>query len=168
MIDPQIETPHNRLPPDDRSTDESDESKSHGSAAELFAPLMLHFQELLEYVSYYLSAQSDLVRAKVRRLALYTVLGIIGAIAVATTLVVAVVLVLVGIAGGLGELFANRPWAGSLATGCILLAVAFGSLKLVLPQWVAQSRRKVKEKYDRRRQTQRARFGHDVDEVRKN
>ncbi|MCE9606018.1 MAG: phage holin family protein [Planctomycetia bacterium] len=141
---------------------------SYGTAAELFAPLMAHFEELREYIAYYFAAQTDLVRAKVRKLVLYALLAVAGATALLTTLVVAVVMVLIGIAGGLGELIAHRPWAGSLVTGGVLLAVAFGTVRLVLPQWLLTSRRKIKEKYDRRRQTQRARFGHDVDEVRKN
>lgn len=176
--EPKAEGSRNRLPPDEpkytdgssnsSSENNGSESRPSSSAAELFAPLMAHLHEFLEYAAYYLAARTDLVRAQVRKVALYAVLGIVGAAALITTLVVAVVMVLIGIAGGLGELLADRPWAGSLLTGCILLAIAFGSVRLMLPQWLVTSRRKVKEKYDRRRQTQRARFGHDINEVRKN
>jgi hypothetical protein len=176
MIDHETEAPHNRLPPHARPTDDTsrdeqsahDANASHGSAAELFAPLMAHLRELSEYASYYFAARSDLVKAKVRKIALYIVAGLIAAVAGATLLIVALVLVLVGIAGGLGELMGNRPWAGSLATGAIVAAIVFGSLTLLLPQWLVNSRRQVKDKYDRRRQSQRTRFGHDVDEIRKN
>jgi len=169
MIDHQTDAPQNRLPPEERSeTPHSDDRAPHGSAADLFAPLSAHLHELKEYASYYFATRADLVRVKVRKLVVYAVLGIIAGITAVTSLIVAVVLVLLGIAGGLGELIAHRPWAGSLVTGSVLLAIAFGSLKLIAPQWFATSRRKVKEKYDRRRQTQRERFGHDVDEVRKN
>lgn len=168
MIDQKSDPPKNRLPPDEREDAAKDERTVHGSAAELFAPLAAHLQEFKEYASYYLAARADLVRSKVRKFVVFALLGIVAAIVGVTALVVAVVLVLLGIAGGLGELITNRPWAGSLVTGLVLLAVAFGSLKLVAPQWFAVSRRKVKEKYDRRRQTQRERFGHDVDEIRKN
>jgi uncharacterized membrane protein len=167
MIDYKPDAPQNRLPPEERGDAPHVDGTAHGSAADLFAPLSAHLHELKEYASYYLAARTDLVRAKVRKLVVYAVLGIIAAIVAVTALVVAVVLVLHGIAGGLGELIANRPWAGSLVTGLVLLAIVFGSLKLIAPQWFAISRRKVKEKYDRRRQAQRERFGHDVDQVRK-
>lgn len=176
MIDHETEAPHNRLPPHARPTEDEPQveqsargaNEPHGSAAELFAPLMAHLREFSEYASYYFAARSDLVKAKVRKIALLIVAGIVAAVAGATMLIVALVLVLVGIAGGLGELMGNRPWAGSLATGAVVAAVVFGSLRLLLPQWLANSRRQVKDKYDRRRQSQRTRFGHDVDEVRKN
>lgn len=182
MIDQQTDAPHNRLPPHaqpnpesphtgDRSNDRSpfgDSEPSHGSAADLFAPLMAHLRELSEYASYYFAARTDLVKAKVRKLAFLAVAGLVAALAGATMLVVALVLILIGIAGGLGELMGNRPWAGSLATGIVVAAIVFGSLRLLLPQWLVNSRRQMKDKYDRRRQSQRTQFGHDVDEVRKN
>jgi len=177
MIDHSTDAPHNRLPPHERPREEQRAESSsartgtdsaHGSAAELFAPLVAHFRELLEYASYYFSARADLVKSKVRRLALYAAVGLIAALAGATVLVVALVMMLVGVAGGLAELMGNRPWAGNLATGALIAAVVFGSLRLLMPQWLVNSRRQTKDKYDRRRQTQRARFGHDVDEIRKN
>lgn len=178
MIEPSTEAPHNRLPPhedsDDRrasggrAADGAHSDAPHGTAADLFAPLMAHLQELKEYFSYYFAARADLVKAKIRKVVFYAAIGIVGALAGATLLVVAVVMLLSGVAGGLAELMGNRPWAGNLATGTVLAAVIFGSLRMVMPQWLVTSRRQTKDKYDRRRQTQRSRFGHDVDEIRKN
>lgn len=176
MIDHSTEAPHNRLPPHETAgesgtsprDDASSSNSTHGTAADLFAPLMAHLNEFLEYAAYYLSARADLVKAKVRKVVLWTMAGLIAAVAGATALVVAVAMLLIGIAGGLGELMGNRPWAGYLVTGAALAAVVFGTLRLLLPQWLVQSRKQTKEKYDRRRQSQRTRFGHDVDEIRKN
>ena len=144
-----------------------DES-AHASTTEKnpFQPLFVQLNELYEFASYYLSARADLVRAHARRVVVRVLLGVIAAIVALCSVAAAVIFVLMGIAGGLAQLFGGRQWAGNLTTGALLLALAGVALWIVVPRALTAARRRMQDKYAHRRQAQRAAFGHDVHQPR--
>jgi len=125
-------------------------------------PLLKSLGEMREYVSYYLTTSADSVKLSIRNAVLYGVLGLLGLIVGAALLVTAAVLVLQGIANGLTILFDGRAWAGQLTTGMVVLVLAALVTWFGLKRLMNSSRQKTIEKYEHRRNQQRAAFGHDV------
>ncbi|HLL88918.1 MAG TPA: hypothetical protein VK324_06420, partial [Tepidisphaeraceae bacterium] len=100
-----------------------------GSAAprsDAFRQAMAAAGELKDYATYYLSAKVDGLKVGVRNLALYAGLGIVGAVAGVTMIAYATVLLLGGIADGLGRLFGGHYWLGHLLVGLLVLGGVFG------------------------------------------
>jgi uncharacterized membrane protein len=121
-------------------------------------------RELIEHANLYVEARKDMVRSTVRNLIVKAVLGIIGAVAGITLIIVAVVQLMNGAAQGLGLLFGERFWLGELvlasAVFLVLAIGAFVGMKLL----TKSSRERTIKKYERRQQAQRQRFGHSTAE----
>jgi len=135
------------------------------SFREALQRLVLLGRQLADFSKYMLAAKADSYRATVRRIAVFAVAGIVGALALATTLVVAIVLLLVGAAQGVGSALHGQWWLGDVIIGGFLV-LAFGvgllvGVMLILGWW----RRKTVAKYDNRQQRQRRQFGRDVGQV---
>lgn len=149
---------HHSPPPD---TAASAATPPHAGNGE-WPRLKQQVREVADYFSYYLEAQADLLKLQGRRLLTRVLLGIAGALGLATALVVAITLVIIGVAQGLAQVFANHPWLGPLITGLVIL----GSLTLGAWGWLAVTRQaaynRMVEKYEQRKSRQRARFGHDI------
>jgi len=139
-----------RLPPDEQSP------------AQAFADAKIRVQELSEYAGYLLSAKIDGIKLAVRNAGIYAALGIVGAMAGGAFVVTIVVLLLRGIAGGLGALFGGRLWLGELVTSVVFLALLGVGAWIVMDRLTKASRERTVKKYASRQQQQRARFGTDV------
>jgi hypothetical protein len=128
-------------------------------------PLIASLKALQAYVSYYLAIRTESLKVKIRQAALMAAMGLLGLLAGAGLVIYAVVLLLSGIAEGLTVLFGNRAWAGDLLTGGLFLAIVFGGMYAGMRIWTKISWRKTEEKYERRRNQQRADLGRDVHET---
>ena len=124
--------------------------------------LLKQFRELGEYFSYFVTAKTDSVKLALRRIVLSVVMAALSFIAVGGLIVIAGWLMLSGMAEGLGELFGNRSWAGSLMTGFGLLA----GLGLGMYYTSAKRNRiaceRTAQEYERRQARQQAQFGQNV------
>lgn len=124
--------------------------------------LLKQFRELAEHFAVFVTAKTDSVKLSVRHVVLWVVLAALGFVAVGGLTVMAGWLMLSGIADGLGELFGNRPWVGSLMTGFLLLA----GLGLGMVYTVAKRNRiardRTAQKYETRKARQQAEFGQNV------
>ncbi|MCC6424046.1 MAG: phage holin family protein [Phycisphaerales bacterium] len=118
--------------------------------------------EFKEYASYFVSARWDGVKLSIRQVVLYTILGLLGLCVIAAFLATAVVLLLDGVAGGLGVLFGGRLWLGNLVVGVVILGLLAGGTILGMKRFKAKSRQKTVEKYESRKHQQRTRFGCDL------
>ncbi len=124
--------------------------------------LLKEFQELREYVAYYAAARTDSVRCSVRNALRRIVLAALGFVAVGALIVMASWFVLSGISQGVGALFGDRAWIGTLITGVLALAgVGLGIFCAASARKNASRKRRVRE-YETRNARQRARFGRDV------
>ena len=132
------------------------------SPAEAFADVKTRLSELGEYAGYLLSAKLDGIKLSIRNAGIYAALGVVGLLAGGALVVTAAVLLLRGIAGGLGALFGGRLWLGELVTAIVFLALIGGGAVFVVSRMTKASRQRTVKKYDSRKQQQRARFGTDV------
>ena len=73
-----------------------------------------------------LLARVDLARVTARNIAIFTVLGLVGLLALGATLIVGLVLLLGGIAGAIGAALGGRVWIGDLVVGVVVLGVFVG------------------------------------------
>ena len=94
--------------------------------ADAFRLLLRQFYELKNYFAYYLSAKSDRAKLGVRNAIVNLTLAALAFVVVAALAMAAIWFVLNGAAEGMGILFGNRPWAGNLLTGLLLVASLAG------------------------------------------
>ncbi len=123
-----------------------------------------HLAVLADSLSYFLSVRADRVKLRIRRALWWAIAGAVGLVAGATALVVAVVLLLSGIAHGLAALLGGRLWAGELLVGFVVLFGAGLALALVAARGFQVSLRQTRQKYEQWQSRQRAVFGKDVTE----
>lgn len=116
------------------------------------------YRELLEDLeflksaaSHYVSAQGDLMRTRLRKVAMLAVAWVLGRIVLYTALAYAVWMVLRGLSGALAELFDDRAWAGDLLTGVLFLSFVGAAAYAGTHHVFQKSRRRVAERYEHRR-----------------
>ena len=130
--------------------------------AEAFREAMGKVAELKEFASYYVSAKLDAFKVTGRNLGVYAALGIVGLIAGGTIISTAAVLLLVGIAWGVGKLLWGQLWLGALIVGLLVLGGLAGGIILFMKKLTNTSRKRVVEKYENRQRDQRIIYGEDV------
>ncbi|HVC92962.1 MAG TPA: hypothetical protein VND64_04690 [Pirellulales bacterium] len=118
--------------------------------------------ELREHIAYYLSARADMANARLRSVVLRALFAAEAGLCISAAIVTAAVLLVVGVAEGLTVLCGDRPWAGKLAAGAMVLGAVWGATWFGKSSWERSARRKTTEKYARRRVKQWRRFGRDV------
>lgn len=120
--------------------------------------------ELKEYAGHFAAAKIDAVKASVRNVVMYAVLGVLGLCVGATIVVTACVLLLLGVANGIGAIFPPRlHFIGPLVVGLIVLGALAGGAMFMLKKFGASSKKQVIDKYEARQAAQRAHFGRDVE-----
>jgi hypothetical protein len=134
------------------------------SPADTLKDISARLAELREYISYYLAAKADGLKISLRNLGVYAALGVVGLMAGGAFVVTLVVLLLRGIAGGLGALFHDRLWAGELVTAVLFLALMAVGVMFAMKKLTGSSRERTVKKYASRQQQQRAQFGTDVEQ----
>jgi hypothetical protein len=113
------------------------------------------------YLTDYLAARSDAVRARIRIVVLGAAVVVAAAVIAASVVVAAAVLLVLGIAHGFSALFGSH-WAGELLAGGGLLIAMAGGAWLGVHFLLLRSLRRTKQQYERRRDQQRQAVGHDV------
>lgn len=121
-------------------------------------------REVIEYARFYVEARKDMLRATLRGLILKAVVGIVAGLAGITVIIMAVVYLLGGIAHGLGLLFGDRFWLGELTTGLAIFLALIMAGWFLISSMSRKARERTVEKYERRQQQQRERFGHSATE----
>ncbi len=130
--------------------------------AEALRRAFAHVARLREYAAYYVAARLDALKATVRNIGIYAGLCVIGLIAVGAMVVMAVVLLLRGIAGAFAQLFSGHPWLGDIITAVIVLALLAGGVIFSMKMLARTFRSQVVKKYEDRLRQQRQQFGRDV------
>jgi hypothetical protein len=144
-----------RLGPDDVTDDQA--------PPEALKDISTRLSELGEYVSYYLGAKVDGIKVSLRNAGIWAALGVIGLMAGGAFVVTLVVLLLRGIAGGIGAMFnPDRPWAGELITSVLFLTAMGIGVMIAMKKLTKGSRERTAKKYAARQQQERSKFGTDV------
>jgi hypothetical protein len=128
-----------------------------------FAEALRRMGEAREYAGYLAAAQIDKFKLKLRRIAILAIAGIVAGILGLAILVSAAAILLQGVAGAIGELLGGRRWAGELITGGGILLLTALAAWLGLRMWQASAFKALQQRYARRKQKQRAQYGHSVD-----
>ena len=93
--------------------------KDHVAPSDAARDALHKLAELRAYAQQYFSAKADKLKLTARNIAIMAALGIVGLIAAGATLVIALVMLLSGIAGAIAALAHGRMWVcRSLPRGC--------------------------------------------------
>jgi len=140
-------------------------ANGHGgghSPGEAFKEAGARLGELKEFASYYVAAKLDAWKVTGRNLGIYAALGIVGLITAWAIITTAAVLLLVGIAWGLGALLWHQYWLGALLVGLLVLGGLAGGIIFFMKRLTSTARKQLVEKYENRQRDQRINFGEDV------
>lgn len=118
--------------------------------------------ELGEYVSYFLTAKADAWKLTLRNLGIMAALGMVGLLALGGFVITLMVMLLRGIAYGLGDLMGDKWWLGELVTALLFLTLMGIGVMIGLKKIGKSSRERTAKKYAARQQQERVRFGTDV------
>ncbi len=121
--------------------------------------------ELKEYAAYYVATKLDGVKVTVRNLGVYAVLGIVGLIALSAVVTTAVVMLLVGLALAISDLFGDpreKLWIGALIVSLLVLGGLVAGVVYGMRKLTNTSRAALVKKYESRQREQRINYGHDV------
>ena len=140
----------------------SGDTQTAGATDPAGVPLAKQIAELREYLAHYLSTRADALRVHVRSAAVSALLALTAGFMLLVAVATAVVLLVVGLADGLTEFLGERPWAGKLAAGGVILGLASILMWWGKSNWDRVSTRELREKYARRRKRQRDRLRSDV------
>jgi len=129
---------------------------------EALKDIATRLSELGEYLSYYISAKLDGIKVSVRNVGIMAGLGVVGLIAGGAFLATLMVLLLRGIAYGLGDLLWDKWWLGELITAVLFLGAIGVGVMVMMKKLTKSSRERTAKKYAARQQTERSKFGTDV------
>ena len=132
------------------------------SNAEALRDAMAKVGELKEFAAYYVAAKLDSFKVTFRNLGVYAALGIVGLIAGSAIITTAAVLLLVGLAWGLGDLLWDQYWLGAVLVGLLVLGGIAAGIIIGMKKLTNSSRKRTVEKYENRQRDQRSNFGQDV------
>ena len=118
--------------------------------------------ELGEYASYFLTAKWDGIKVSLRNVGIMAALGVVGLMAGGAFIVTLVVMLLRGIAYGLGDLMGDKWWLGELITAVLFLSAIGVGVMIGMKKLTQSSRERTAKKYAARQQTERTQFGTDV------
>lgn len=127
------------------------DSNTADSAAGAWDAATTNLADIAANLRLYIAAKIDALKISLRRLLLFTILGVLACIALTSLLVTTVVLVCIGIADALADLFHSR-WLGDVTAGVLLLACIVSPI-LVVYGWIAKSSyKKARAKYEPKNQ----------------
>ena len=154
------------------SHDDSARSKESGDAdqagspgapnAHPLDPIIKHLAELREFALHYVAARKDQAQVAARRLLVLLGIVVFAGAAGITLLVTSAVLVLTGLAAVVGDALGSSAGIGQLVVGSGTLLAFCLMLWLGLAVRRRFARQQTRQKYERRHDAQRARFGADV------
>jgi len=127
-----------------------------------FRSVMQDARALYVYATHYLAARVDAAGAHLRRIVLWMLAAIATAVAGLTAIIVAVVMVLTGLARGMSLLLGGEDWAGPLVIGGGILGLIAAAGYFSVRAWSHRWAQTTRKKYERRREKQRSEFGSDT------
>ena len=134
------------------------------SPPEAVATVGLRLRELIEFGSYYLTAQIDRLKLTAINVAMFAVLGAVVAFVGVAVVLTAGVLLVLGVAGALGALCGGHEWIGQLITAALILGTILIAVLVGFKAVLSSSKKKVVETYEQRKSRQRVDLGTDVEE----
>jgi hypothetical protein len=119
-------------------------------------------RKVLEGIAEVFAARKDAARLKLRRVLVLAALGVVAALAFVTLVSAALVILLLGLAQGLGEMLGGRAWLGQVIAGAGVLVLVTAAIAVGLAALRRASFRRTVARYELRQARQRAAFGRDA------
>lgn len=157
--DPRVASPPFERPEGHRAPDDTPDSPSQAWNA-----AWGRIAELREYAEHFAQAKLDTLKLAARKAGVWAVAGVLALVAACVFVVTAIVMLVSGIAHGLGVLFGNRVWLGELVTGLVIVLGLAGAIVGGMIVTDRASKKRTLKKYEQRKRNQQDRFGHDVRE----
>lgn len=148
----------------------SAEGNGSASPADALKDIGARLGEVKEYASYLIATKIDGIKATIRNIAIFALLGIVGLIVGTAVLVTAAVLLLNGLAGAINGLLRtigweyHSGWAGPLLVGLLILGGLAAGVIFGMRYLTRTFKSQLVAKYEERQRQQRNNFGHDVGE----
>jgi len=163
MEEPRIKTPVDPTGPDTAEEPASPGSHNgHGSTpADALREGLARLAKIREYAAYLFAAKLDAIKATGLNVLFYAIAGILSLVMGAAFTGTAAVLLLLGIAHGIGELF-RHAWIGEVVVAGVVLGGIAGGLFFGLTWLPRIMRKQMVSKYEARQRQQRSEFGRDV------
>jgi len=139
-------------------------ANGQGSPADAFKDIGARLGEVKEYASYLIATKLDGIKATIRNIAIFAVLGIVGLIVGGAVLVTAGVLLITGLAQAISALLGDSGWAGKLIVSLLILGGLAAGVIFGLKSLTRTFKSQLVAKYEERQRQQRSNFGHDVGE----
>lgn len=141
--------PRSPIPEGSAASDPAPSDATSGKGPDAAQRLAGDLRSLRAAIQWFLAARRDQVKLVARQAIIWTVaIGLLVLMA-ATFAASACVILVLGIAGGVGELAGGRPWLGALITGGIFVLGGAGAGYLLLWKVRQRFRRKTLERYGR-------------------
>jgi hypothetical protein len=143
-------------------TSANEHEASASEAQEALHTLLHQSSELYAYFWHYIKAQIDLLKLSGRNLFVLAVIAGLGAVLAVSALVVSVVLLLTGLAVGVGVAVGGALWLGQVIVGLAMLILF---VIAVLIGWSRIRNRSLSQKvqdYAERQHQQHLQFGHNA------
>src|SRR5262249_55899137 len=122
-----------------------------------------HAAEARDYFAYWLAAQADRVKLRLRRAAMWAIVGLAALAILLAIVMTAAALLLVGVADLISKLIGGQSWLGEVVPGVGLLLIVALAVALGLWSWKKSSFEAVRHRFAARRRRQRAKFGHSIE-----
>jgi hypothetical protein len=150
------------MSPDTDGADPRGAHNGHGATpSDALLEGLARLHEIREYIAYLIEVKLDTIKATARTLLLYLAAGVLGLVMGAAFVATSAVLLLLGIAHGLGELF-HHAWIGEVVVAVVVLGGVAGALLFGM-MWLPHIMQKqLVSKYEARQRKQRTEFGRDV------
>ena len=159
---PRVPTPEQAQIPGEETPAGEGAKRSANPAVDAFARISSGVGELKEYMGYFVGAKMDAMKSSIRNVGLLAGVGVVGLIVGGAILATAGVLLVTGIAQGLGVLFGYRMWLGNLVTGLFILGMLGVGVWIMMSKVKNSWRNATWKKYEDRKREQREKYGHDV------
>jgi hypothetical protein len=143
--------------------EQSDRART-GGPDDVWAEIVDRWRELREYAGYYIAANIDRLRLTGRTALMWSILGLVVGLIAVSIVAAASVLLIVGLATGLGELMGGRIWLGQLVVSATILLAASGGAWFVLRRSLRNYQRTIVQKYELRKEEERTEYGTNVEQ----
>ena len=147
-----------------QSADTETDSKPSPQEGSAFSDIGNTVAEIWEYLRYLVLLQVDRLKFAASKAIFIALAALLGLIIVALLLASATALLLVGLAGILGNALGSF-WLGAALVGTVVLLICMGGLGIAWLVYRHQTLHVLKARYARIKQDQRTRFGHDIEEA---
>jgi hypothetical protein len=146
------------------SQPEPDEThRTEPTGPDALADAVERLGEAREYFAHLLAVEIERFKLRLRRAAIWAVVGLTALVLLLAVLVAAAGLLLTGLAQLIGSLLGGHPWLGAVIVGGGILLIGILMVAWGLWAWQASAFDAARERFAARRRRQKGRFGRSVE-----